>query len=73
MAFLSAGNVPGEGRYGDVIEKGIRNVLKAQKKNGLIATEGGQEMYQHGISTLMLAEVAGMTDAELGAKFAKVW
>src|SRR5690606_31909025 len=33
--------------------------------NGLIASEGGHEMYHHGICTLMLAEVAGMTDGPL--------
>src|SRR5947209_1195419 len=33
MAFLSAGHVPGEGRYGDAIEKGVRWVLKAQQPN----------------------------------------
>jgi hypothetical protein len=66
MAFLSAGHVPGEGKYGPVIEKGIRRVLKFQQPNGLIASENSQEMYHHGISTLMLAEVAGMTDGPLG-------
>lgn len=66
MAFLSAGHVPGEGRYGDVVEKGVRWVLTRQKANGLIGDGGHQEMYQHGIATLMLAEVAGMTDARLG-------
>jgi hypothetical protein len=65
MAFLSAGHVPGEGRYGAAIERGIREVLKYQQPNGLIAIEGGQEMYHHGICTLMLAEVAGMTDGPL--------
>jgi hypothetical protein len=65
MAFLSAGHVPGEGKYGAVLEKGIRRVLKFQQPNGLIATENSQEMYHHGISTLMLAEVAGMTDGPL--------
>jgi hypothetical protein len=66
MAFLSAGYVPGEGRYGPAIENGIRRVLKFQQPGGLIATEGSQEMYHHGICTLMLAEVAGMTDGPLG-------
>jgi Prenyltransferase and squalene oxidase repeat len=65
MAFLSAGHVPGEGRYGEVIEKGVRWVLKAQLPNGLIASEGRHEMYHHGIATLMLAEVAGMTEGNL--------
>jgi hypothetical protein len=66
MAFLSAGHVPGEGKYGETIEKGIRWVLKKQRPNGLIASDGQHEMYHHGISTLMLAEVAGMTNDELG-------
>jgi hypothetical protein len=66
MAFLSAGHVPGEGRYGQVIERGIRWVLRRQQPNGLISTNGAHEMYHHGISTLMLAEVAGMTEGDLG-------
>jgi hypothetical protein len=65
MAFLSAGHVPGEGRYRETVEKGIRWVLQQQQANGLIATEGGHEMYHHGICTLMLAEVAGMTEGKL--------
>jgi hypothetical protein len=68
MAFLSAGHVPGEGRYGQTIERGVRWVLKEQRPNGLIASDGGHEMYHHGIATLMLAEVAGMTDGELGRR-----
>jgi hypothetical protein len=66
MAYLSAGHVPGEGRYSAVVEKSIRWVLSRQRANGLIADDGHQEMYQHGIATLMLAEAAGMTDAEIG-------
>jgi hypothetical protein len=66
MALLSAGHVPGEGRYGPVLEKGIRWLLRKQQANGLLATDGHQEMYQHGIATLALAEAAGMTDDELG-------
>ena len=71
MAFLSAGHVPGEGRYGETIDKGIRAVLKSQHDNGLFSNNGGQEMYQHGISTLMLAEAAGMTDAATGDEIRK--
>jgi hypothetical protein len=66
MAFLSAGHVPGEGRYGPAIEKGVKWVLSQQKANGLLASDGGAEMYHHGIATLMLAEVSGMVDGELG-------
>src|SRR5262249_40466780 len=38
MAFLSAGHVPGEGRYADTIEKGINAVLEMQQTNGLIGS-----------------------------------
>jgi hypothetical protein len=66
MAFLSAGHVPGEGKYGAAVEKGVRWVMSQQsKQNGLIGGTHGHEMYQHGISTLMLAEAAGMVDGEL--------
>jgi hypothetical protein len=72
MAFLSAGHVPGEGPYGETILKGIRSVLKVQQPGGLLlAEESGYTMYEHGIGTLMLAEVAGMTDAELAPRVKK--
>jgi hypothetical protein len=71
MAFLSAGHVPGEGRYGATVEKGVRWVLRKQAPSGLIAADGHQEMYHHGIATLMLAEVGGMTDSELGKEVRK--
>ncbi len=66
MAFLSAGHVPGEGKYGETVEKGSRWVMKQQAQDGLIASDAAHEMYHHGICTLMLAEVAGMTDGKLG-------
>jgi hypothetical protein len=71
MAFLSAGHVPGEGRYGAAVEKGIRWLLRKQQANGLFASDGSHEMYHHGIATLMLAEAAGMTDADLGQDIRK--
>lgn len=71
MAFLAGGHVPGEGPYGDTVKKGIDWVLERQADNGLIATAGHGEMYQHGIGTLMLAEAAGMCDEKLGKKLRK--
>jgi hypothetical protein len=68
MAFLSAGHVPGEGRYGETIEKGVNAVLGMQQSNGLIGSDSGHVMYHHGICTLMLAEVAGMTDGDLAKR-----
>lgn len=71
MAFLSAGHVPGEpGPYREAIERGVRYVLRHQKPNGLLVSNTSHgPMYCHGISTLMLAEVAGMApDGGLAAE-----
>jgi len=66
MAFLSAGHVPGEGKYGKTISNGVDWLLKQQRTNGLLATDNGHEMYHHGIATLALAEACGMVDKEKG-------
>lgn len=65
MAFLSAGHVPGEGPYQANVEKGIRWVLAQQRPDGIFSTLEWDEMYQHGICTMMLCEVAAMADAKL--------
>lgn len=63
MAFLSSGHVPGApGPYRQTVERGIRFVLDHQHADGMLAAGNqGGPMYCHGISTLMLAEVVGMT------------
>ena len=63
MAFLAAGHVPGEpGPYGETVEKGVRYVLAHQRSDGMLVSNSSHgPMYCHGISTLMLAEVVGMT------------
>ena len=55
------------GPYRETIEQGIRYVLAHQRSNGLLVSNSSHgPMYCHGISTLMLAEVVGMTaDPEL--------
>lgn len=71
MAFLACGHVPGEeGRYREAIEKGVAYVVGSQKPNGLLVSNTSHgPMYCHGISTLMLAEVVGMTaDPALAAR-----
>jgi hypothetical protein len=65
MAFLAKGYLPGEGKYGDVIDRGIRYVMRSQRSDGLLADRTSHgPMYSHGVSTLMLAEVLGMADLE---------
>ncbi len=62
MAYMAAGHVPGEGPYAVSMDRGIRWVLAQQREDGLIWEENTPNpMYTHGISTLMLAEVLGMT------------
>jgi hypothetical protein len=63
MAFLAAGHVPGEGPYGDVTAKATEWILKQQQADGVFASEGGLEMYHHGITTLLLTQLVGNTDA----------
>ncbi len=62
MAFLSAGHVPGEGKYGEQIERGVKFVAGQQQQNGMFAANqfGMTQMYSHGICTLMVAEVVGL-------------
>ena len=63
LAFLSRGHVPGQGPYGDVIDKAIDFVLDSQKDSGVLARDDSNAiMYEHGISTVMLSEVYGMVD-----------
>ncbi len=61
MSFLAAGHVPAEGPYGDAVNRGVQYVLDHQETNGMLVHRRGHgPMYDHGISSLMLAEVAGM-------------
>ena len=67
LALLARGHVPGQGPYGEVLNKAIDFVLDSQQtdgpKKGLLAREEGNSvMYEHGISTVMLSEVYGMVD-----------
>jgi len=66
MAFLAAGHVPGEGPYGELLNRGVAWVVSQQKPNGLLVSRNSRgPMYSHGIATLMLGEVAGMLDGQI--------
>lgn len=70
VAFMAAGHVPEEGPYGRAISKGVAWVLSQQETNGLLVGQRRSHgpMYSHGIATLMLAEVSGMLDGDLGQR-----
>ena len=72
MAFLARGHVPGQGPYGDTLNKAIDFVLSQQKDDGLLAgNNGNAQMYEHGISTAMLSETFGMVDDNRKARIEK--
>jgi len=70
MAFLAKGHTPGDGPYGDVINRGIDYVLSTAQEDGQILgpNPGHGLMYVHTINTLMLSEVSGMVDRARQAK-----
>ncbi len=79
LAFMSKGHVPGRGRYGDLIEGGAvkPGVLTRAKKYMLSKAQptgyiSSSSMYEHGLSTLALAEMYGMDpDPDLEVKLRK--
>jgi hypothetical protein len=63
MAFMARGHTPGQGPYGDTINRAIDAIIAMQQPDGVIA-EGHQSevMYDHGICTMALCEAYGMLD-----------
>ena len=62
MAFLAKGYMPGEGKYGEILNRCVDGVLNGADKNGYMSGEG--RMYSHAICTLFLGEVSGNVDPE---------
>lgn len=69
-AFLAAGNTPNQGPYGKQVDHGVQFLLSCVRPDGYIAAPTGEHnMYGHGISTIVLGEVYGMTqDATMRPK-----
>jgi hypothetical protein len=62
LAFMGDGDLPGRGRYGSQVEKGLQYILANTLETGLIAADVSQgPMYGHGFATLFLGEIYGMT------------
>ncbi len=62
MAFMVKAHFPGEGPYGDELDKGLNFLLRESKASA----DGylGTSMYAHGLATLALSEVWGMSDGD---------
>mgnify|MGYP006275357331 FL=1 len=60
IAFMVNGHLPGEGKYGQTIDRGIDYLLQSADQAGYMGTS----MYAHGLATLALSEVWGMTDRD---------
>ncbi|MEX0655795.1 MAG: prenyltransferase/squalene oxidase repeat-containing protein [Phycisphaeraceae bacterium] len=62
MALLADGHLPGRGRYGRHVERGLEFVLANASESGLIAADTSHgPMYGHGFATLLLGEIYGQT------------
>lgn len=61
LAFLSQGNIPGQGLYGPEVTKGTRFLLSTVRDDGYLVGTSGGNMYCHGMATLALAQLWGMT------------
>ncbi|MCC7420776.1 MAG: squalene--hopene cyclase [Planctomycetaceae bacterium] len=68
LAFLSAGHMPGRGKYGDAVEKSINYITRNAKASGLLnIADGRRDMYNHGLATFVLGQAHGMThDPQIG-------
>ena len=69
LSFLGRGHVPGRGPYRDVLESGKKFLLASAQPTGFVAFGS---MYEHGLATLAMAEMYGMSpDRELEEKLRK--
>jgi len=65
LAFMSAGNLPGRGRYGQQVQRCLDFILAATQESGVIVTGNSSgPMYGHGFATLFLGEIYGMAGGD---------
>ena len=68
MACLATGHVPGDAKYGRLIERSLDYVLSNRDETGYFGKVGNGKMYAHSIATLLLTEVSGMVSKERQAQ-----
>jgi hypothetical protein len=65
LAFLSAGHLPGRGRYGATVDRALDYVMRNAKPSGLLNISHAQrDLYNHGLSAFVLGQAHGMTGDE---------
>jgi len=75
LAFMSSGNMPGRGPYGEKVSRALNYIVENTQESGFInhpsaASHG--PMYGHGFATLFLAEAYGMSpDSSIREKLVK--
>lgn len=68
MACMATGHVPGDAKYGKIIERSLDYILANHTPEGYFGEKGNGKMYAHSISTLLLTEVSGMVSKERQAQ-----
>ena len=68
MACLATGHVPGDAKYGKLIDRSLDYVLANHDETGYFGKVGNGKMYAHSIATLLLTEVSGMVSKERQAQ-----
>ncbi len=64
LAFMANGHVPNKGLYGPEVSRGVRNLLASSREDGYLVGPRGGNKYCHGMATLALTQVWGMTGDE---------
>ena len=72
MACLATGHVPGDAKYGKVIDRALGYVLKNHDETGYFGKVGNGKMYAHSIATLFLTECSGMVSKERQAEIDEI-
>ncbi|MHC4210188.1 MAG: prenyltransferase/squalene oxidase repeat-containing protein [Planctomycetota bacterium] len=61
LAWMSDGNLPGRGEYGEQVARALEFVLAHSTETGLLAADTSHgPMYGHGFAALFLGEIYGM-------------
>lgn len=72
MACLAKGHVPGDVKYGKLIDRALDYILAHHDEVGYFGEVGNGKMYSHAIATLFLTEVSGMVSKERQAQIDEI-